>query len=141
MSVRSSIATAIATGAAFGAFTLLAAPVAAQSPDQLCKPGHVLDAGRQLCYDPTTAYRPNLPEQQSILGGSQAKPAASNTAGSGSPAAAPATSSSSSSSSGGGFFGWLGDQARFCRYGDKQVGSGDAAYCVSRDGKTYPAGK
>ena len=127
MSVRS-----IATAAALAGFAFAAAPVSAQTPDQLCKPGHVLDAGRQLCYDPSGAYRPNLPEQQSILGGAQANPAATTAA-----PAAPAASSGS----GGGFFGWLGDQARFCKFGDRQVSSGDAAYCIGRDGKTYPAGK
>lgn len=104
--------------------------VPALRADDLCKPGHVLDASRQLCYDPAAAYRPNVPAQQSLFGGS-----AANDASKSSPSAAP------ESSSGGGFFGWLSDQMRFCRYGDRQVGSGDAAYCVGQDGKSYPAGK
>lgn len=108
---------------AFG--VLMASP--AHAADPLCKPGHVLDETRGLCYDPAAAYRPNIPPQQPILGSGNA------------PAPAPATDAAKAGS--GGFFGWLGEQARFCRYGDRQVGSGDAAYCVGRDGKPYPAGK
>jgi hypothetical protein len=127
MFVRSLIAAALIAGFA-------AAPTA-QAADPLCKPGHVLDETRALCYDPATAYRPNVPAQQSLFGGSAAPAAPAPT---NAPASAPAASSSDS---GGGFFGWLSDQARFCNYGDKQVGKGDAAYCQTRDGKVYPAGK
>jgi len=113
----------------------VAAPGHARA-DDLCKPGHVLDSGHGVCYDPATAYRPNVPQQQPVFGSSaaaEAKP--QDQAGA---SAAPAQTSQSSS---GGIFGWLGDQARFCRFGDRQVGNGDAAYCVDRGGKTYPAGK
>lgn len=113
---------------------LVVAASAAQAADPLCKPGHVLDESRLLCYDPAAAYRPNVPAQQPIFGGSASQTAPS-------PAAPSGGAPASSSGSGGGFFGWLGDQARFCRYGDRQVGSGNSAYCVGRDGKSYPAGK
>jgi len=110
--------------------SLLVAASNAQAADPLCKPGHVLDESRGLCYDPGAAYRPNVPAQQPLFGAGSA------------PAPAPQSGApAKSSGSGGGFFGWLGDQARFCRYGDRQVGNGDAAYCVGRDGKPYPAGK
>jgi hypothetical protein len=56
-------------------------------------------------------------------------------------AGAPPASTQTSQSNDGGIFGWLKGQARFCRFGDRQVGNGDAAYCVDRSGKTYPAGK
>jgi hypothetical protein len=117
------------TAAAIVALILiaLAVPGAARA-DELCKPGHVLDSGRNVCYDPGTAYRPNVPVQQPVFGGSpEARPQ-------GQPA--PAQSAES-----GGMFGWLKDQARFCRFGDRQVGNGDAAYCVDRNGRSYPAGK
>lgn len=128
----------VATLALLGSIAFANAALA--QADNLCKPGDVLDAGRQVCYNPSAAYRPNFPEQKpflgSIFGGSSTdKPAAAANAG-GTPAAAPSSSSSDS-----GFFGWLSDQARFCRYGDRQVGSGDTAYCITRAGKTYPAGK
>ena len=118
-----------------GALAILTAPSTARADDTLCKPGHILDESRGLCYDPSTAYRPNVPVQKSIFGGSSD---------SGTPdAAAPGTAAAAPtpSSSGGGIFGWISDQARFCRFGDKQVGKGDAAYCVDKNGKSYPAGK
>jgi hypothetical protein len=102
----------------------------------LCKPGHILDESRGLCYDPSTAYRPNVPVQKPIFGGSDSSTAAPTAPAAGTAAAAPAPSSS-----GGGIFGWISDQVRFCRFGDKQVGKGDAAYCVDKNGKSYPAGK
>jgi hypothetical protein len=122
------------TAAAVFALSLMvvAAPGHARA-DDLCKPGHVLDSGHGVCYDPATAYRPNVPQQQPIFGSSAPADAKSQPQ-----AGAPAQASKTSD---GGIFGWLGDQARFCRFGDRQVGSGDAAYCVDRAGKTYPAGK
>lgn len=150
MLVRLSIATFLAVfGVLLGSLALTdaaLAPALAQA-NNLCKPGDVLDEGRQVCYSPSAAYKPNFPQQNSVFdkvfgAPADAKPApaapAPNTASSTAPAPA---AKPSSSSSGGGIMGWLSDQARFCRYGDKQVGSGDAAYCVTRAGKTYPAGK
>jgi hypothetical protein len=130
MLTRSTVAITIIVGA----LAILTASPMARADDTLCKPGHILDESRGLCYDPSTAYRPNVPVQKSIFGGSSdgsTAPAAPGTA-----AAAPAPTSS-----GGGIFGWISDQARFCRFGDKQVGKGDAAYCVDKNGKSYPAGK
>ena len=117
-----------------GALAILTNPSTAHADDTLCKPGHILDESRGLCYDPSTAYRPNVPIQKPIFGGSSSD--SSTSAPAGTAAAAPAPSSS-----GGGFFGWISDQARFCRFGDKEVGKGDAAYCVDKNGKSYPAGK
>lgn len=130
MFMRSTVAVTIIVGA----LAILTAPPVARADDTLCKPGHILDESRGLCYDPSAAYRPNVPVQKSIFGGSSdgsTSPAAPGTA-----AAVPAPSSS-----GGGILGWISDQARFCRFGDKQVGKGDAAYCVDKNGKSYPAGK
>jgi hypothetical protein len=118
---------------ALGLMSVAAAPGAHAEADELCKPGHVLDGGRQVCYDPATAYRPNFPVQQPVFGSgpsADAKPQS----------AAPAAPAQASESSGG-ILGWFKDQARFCRFGDRQVGGGDAAYCVDRAGKSYPAGK
>ncbi|MGE5538632.1 MAG: hypothetical protein ACM30I_08425 [Gemmatimonas sp.] len=115
------------------ALTLAVAQGAASSAraeaDELCKPGHLLDRERNVCYDPATAYRPNVPPQTPVFGSGPQADAK--------PQSAPATPKSGGS----GFLGWLGDQARFCRFGDRQVGSGDAAYCVDRNGRSYPAGK
>ena len=130
MLMRSTVAVTIIVGA----LAIITAPPMAHADDTLCKPGHILDESRGLCYDPSTAYRPNVPVQKSIFGGSSdgsTAPAAPGTA-----AAVPPPSSS-----GGGILGWISDQARFCRFGDKQVGKGDAAYCVDKNGKSYPAGK
>jgi hypothetical protein len=122
--------------AALAGAVVTAAPSVAHAAGPLCKPGHVLDAAHGLCYDPAAAYRPNIPAQQPVFGSGSPPTAAP-------PEAAPMAPgpAASPSRSGRGLLGWLGDQARFCRYGDKQVGSGDAAYCVGRDGKPYPAGK
>ena len=132
MLMRSKVAVTIIVGALA---ILTAPPIIARADDTLCKTGHILDESRGLCYDPSTAYRPNVPVQKSIFGGSSdsnpSEPAAPGTA-----AATPAPASS-----GGGIFGWITEQARFCRFGDKQVGKGDAAYCVDKNGKSYPAGK
>ena len=126
----------IAATAIVGALTLIALPVV-RADDALCKPGHILDESRGLCYDPSAAYKPNVPTQKPLFGGSSdtssaTAPAAPNTA---------ATTPAPSSSSGGAFFGWISEQARFCRFGDKQVGKGETAYCVDKNGKSYPAGK
>jgi hypothetical protein len=129
MLMRSTVAITIVVGALA---VMLPAP-AARADDTLCKPGHVLDESRGLCYDPGTAYRPNVPVQKSIFSGS---PDSSTAA-----PVAPGAAAPASSSSGGGIFGWISEQARFCRFGDKQVGKGDAAYCVDKNGKSYPAGK
>jgi hypothetical protein len=112
----------------------VAAPGHARA-DDLCKPGHIIDIGRNVCYDPATSYRPNVPAQQSILGSGSSAEAKPQSA----PGQTPQPAAASESS--GGMFGWLKEQARFCRFGDRQYGSGDAAYCVDRAGKSYPAGK
>jgi hypothetical protein len=96
--------------------TLDASPAAAQQqqPPQLCKPGHNYDQPKGLCYDPSTAYKANIPKDED----------------------------------GGGFLSGigsslgLGNMISLCQYGDKHVGTGDQAYCVSRrTGEAYPAGR
>jgi hypothetical protein len=129
MCIRSTAAITVVVGT----LAILNVPSGARADDTLCKPGHILDESRGLCYDPSTAYRPNVPVQKPIFGGSSD---------SGTPAPESAAAvAPTPSSSGGGIFGWISDQARFCRFGDKQVGKGDAAYCLDKNGKSYPAGK
>jgi hypothetical protein len=131
MPIRSTAAITVIVGA----LAIMTVPPSARADDTLCKPGHILDESRGLCYDPGTAYRPNVPVQKPIFGSSSDSSAPAPSA----PGVAAATPAPSSS--GGGIFGWISDQARFCRFGDKQVGKGDAAYCVDKSGKSYPAGK
>lgn len=98
-------AVALATGAAM--------PASAQQPPQLCKPGHNYDQAKGLCYDPGTAYKANIPKDESSSGGFL---------------------SGFSSTLG------LGGTLSLCNYGDQHVGSGDQAYCVNRrTGQAYPA--
>ncbi len=113
---RASIATSTAMLALTiaAAFALDVAPAAAQQqPPQLCKPGHNLDQAKGLCYDPSAAYKANIPKDEE----------------------------------GGGFLSGLGNSlglggVSLCQYGDKHVGWGDQAYCVSRrTGEAYPAGR
>jgi hypothetical protein len=134
----------VATVALLGSLAFANAALA--QANNLCKSGDVLDEGRQVCYSPSAGYKPNFPEQNSIFSKvfgapDDSKPAANTADGSAPAAPAASSSSSSSGSSSSGIMGWISDQARFCRYGDKQVGNGDAAYCVTKAGKTYPAGK
>lgn len=91
-----------------------ASPAAAQQPPQLCKPGHNYDQPKGLCYDPAAAYKANIPKD----------------------------------AEGGGFLSGIGNTLglgniiSLCQYGDKHVGTGDQAYCVSRrTGEPYPAGR
>ncbi len=92
-----------------------AIPVAAQQPPQLCKPGHNLDQTKGLCYDPATAYKADIPKSEDATGGFLS--GIGNTLG-------------------------LGNVISLCQYGDKHVGTGDQAYCVSRrTGEAYPASR
>lgn len=97
---------------------LLAAWTAAASPtraEDFCKPGHNYDRAKGLCYDPGTAYKADIPKSENATGG---------------------ILSGFGSSLG------LGGALSLCQYGDKHVGSGDQAYCVSRrTGQAYPAGR
>jgi len=97
------------------AWAATAMPASAQQqPSQLCKPGHNYDQVKGLCYDPSTAYKANIPKDED--GGS------------------------GGFLSGIGSTLGLGGALSLCQYGDQHVGSGDQAYCVSRrTGQTYPA--
>jgi ABC-type Fe2+-enterobactin transport system substrate-binding protein len=93
---------------------LIATSASAQAP-QLCKPGHNYDQAKGLCYDPGAAYKADIPKSENATGGIL-----------------------SGIGSGLG----LGGGVSLCQYGDKHVGSGDQAYCVSRrTGQAYPAGR
>jgi hypothetical protein len=90
----------------------VASPAAAED---FCKPGHNYDLAKGLCYDPGTAYKADIPKSENATGGVL-----------------------SGISSGLG----LGGALSLCQYGDKHVGSGDQAYCVSRrTGQAYPASR
>jgi len=97
---------------------LIAAWIGAASPslaEGFCKPGHAYDQAKGLCYDPAAAYKPDVPKGENTTGGIL-----------------------SGISSGLGLSGGLS----LCQYGDKHVGSGEHAYCVSkRTGQAYPAGR
>lgn len=97
---------------------LLAAGIVTASPskaEDFCKPGHAYDRAKGLCYDPVTAYKPDVPKGESTTGG---------------------ILSGINSSLG------LTGGLSLCQYGDKHVGSGEQAYCVSRrTGEAYPAGR
>lgn len=97
---------------------LLAAGIVTASPskaEDFCKPGHAYDQAKGLCYDPATAYKPDVPKGESTTGG---------------------ILSGINKSLG------LTGGLSLCQYGDKHVGSGDQAYCVSRrTGEAYPAGR
>ena len=92
--------------------------IAAASPvlaEDFCKPGQNYDRAKGLCYDPGTAYKADIPKAENTTGG---------------------------------ILGGLGESLglggalSLCQYGDKHVGSGDQAYCVSRrTGQAYPAGR
>lgn len=87
---------------------------AQQDASQLCKPGHNYDQAKGLCYDPSAAYKANIPKDED--GGS------------------------GGFLSGIGSTLGLGSALSLCQYGDQHVGSGDQAYCVSRrTGQAYPA--
>ena len=93
-----------------------ATPAAAEG---YCKSGDNYDEAKGLCYAPSAAYKPEVP-----TGG-----------------AAPGSTGSWLPSLGG-LTGGIAGRAAFCQYGDRLVGSGDQAYCVSKNtGKPYPAGR
>ena len=104
---------AITGAAALATGPASAQPAQQQPPHQLCKPGHNYDQAKGLCYDPAAAYKANIPKDED---------------------------------GGGGFFSGIGSSlglggaVSLCQYGDKHVGWGDDAYCVSRKtGQAYPA--
>ena len=108
----------IRAGLAACAWLLTGWLITAASPamaEDFCKPGHNYDRAKGLCYDPGTAYKADIPKAENTTGG---------------------------------ILGGLGDSLglggalSLCQYGDKHVGSGDQAYCVSRrTGQAYPAGR
>jgi hypothetical protein len=90
----------------------IAATAAPAQAEGYCKAGHNFVEEKGLCYDPSAAYKPDVPKGE--------------------------TSSSSWVPSLSG----LGGKAVLCNYGDRLVGSGDQAYCVSKNtNKPYPAGR
>jgi len=94
------------------AWMATASPAAAED---FCKPGHNYDRAKGLCYDPSAAYKADIPKSEDSTGGIL---------------------------SGLGSTLGLGGALSLCQYGDKHVGSGDQAYCVSkRTGQAYPAGR
>ncbi|HEU0070438.1 MAG TPA: hypothetical protein VFS04_04010 [Alphaproteobacteria bacterium] len=108
---------------ALAALTVLvaAASVApsAASAEGYCKSGDNYDEAKGLCYAPAAAYKPDVP-----MGA-----AAPGSTGSWLPSLGGITSS-------------IAGKAAFCNYGDRLVGSGDQAYCVSKaTNKPYPAGR
>lgn len=113
---------------ALAALTVLVAaasvtPSAARA-EGYCKSGDNYDEAKGLCYAPTAAYKPDVP-QNSVMGGA----AAPGSTGSWLPSLGGMTSS-------------IAGKAAFCNYGDRLVGSGDQAYCVSKaTNKPYPAGR
>lgn len=95
---------------------VFATPAAAEG---YYKAGDNYDEAKGLCYAPSAAYKPDVP------------------AGS-----APPGSTGSWLPSLGGLTSGIAGRAAFCQYGDRLVGSGDQAYCVSKaTGKPYPAGR
>ena len=106
------VALALALGGIFG--TPERGSAQQPQPHQLCKPGHNYDQSKGLCYDPAVAYKADIPKE--------------------------AEGSSGGFLSGIGSGLGLGSIVSLCQYGDKHVGSGDQAYCVSRrTGQAYPA--
>lgn len=98
-----------------------AAPARAEG---YCKSGDNYDEAKGLCYTPSTAYKPEVP-LNSVTGGG----AAPGSTGSWIPSLGGLTNS-------------IAGKAVFCNYGDRLVGSGDQAYCVSKaTNKPYPAGR
>lgn len=94
---------------------LIAATASPAMAEDFCKPGHNYDRVKGLCYDPGTAYKADIPKAENTAGG---------------------ILGGLSDSLG------LGGVLSLCQYGDKHVGSGDQAYCVSkRTGQPYPAGR
>ena len=80
-----------------------------------CKAGDNFDEAKGLCYAPATAYKPDVPKGETPTG--------------------------SWLPSLGGITSGIAGKAVFCQYGDRLVGSGDQAYCVSKaTNKPYPAG-
>lgn len=105
----------------FGAILALSSTASFQpaAAEGYCKSGDNYDEAKGLCYAPAAAYKPDVP-----MG-----------------AAAPGSTGSWVPSLGGITSGIAG-KAVFCQYGDRLVGSGDQAYCVSKNtGKPYPAGR
>jgi hypothetical protein len=81
-----------------------------------CKAGDHYDEAKGLCYPPAAAYRPDVPKGDTPTG--------------------------SWLPSLGGITSGIAGKAVFCNYGDRLVGSGDQAYCVSKTtNKPYPAGR
>ncbi len=109
------------------ALAVLALGMAAAAPasaEGYCKAGDYYDEAKGLCYVPTAAYKPEVP-QNNVMGGG----------------AAPGSTGSWIPSLGGLTSGIAG-RAAFCQYGDRLVGSGDQAYCLSKaTNKPYPAGR
>jgi hypothetical protein len=103
-------------------FALAAIALSAAAPAQAegyCKTGDNFDEAKGLCYTPSAAYKPDVP-----TGG-----AAPGSTGSWVPSLGGLTNS-------------IAGKAVFCNYGDRLVGSGDQAYCVSKaTNKPYPAGR
>lgn len=104
--------------AILAAVVIVAAGIVTASPsaaEDFCKPGHAYDRAKGLCYDPAAAYKPDVPKSENTTGG---------------------ILSGINSSLG------LTGGLSLCQYGDKHVGTGDQAYCVSRrTGEAYPAGR
>ena len=104
--------------AILAAITLMASGIITASPgaaEDFCKSGHAYDRVKGLCYDPATAYKPDVPKSENTTSG---------------------ILSGINSSLG------LTGGLSLCQYGDKHVGSGDQAYCVSRrTGEAYLAGR
>jgi hypothetical protein len=103
-------------------FALAAIALSAAMParaEGYCKTGDNFDEAKGLCYTPSAAYKPDVP-----TGG-----AAPGSTGSWIPSLGGVTNS-------------IAGKAVFCNYGDRLVGSGDQAYCVSKaTNKPYPAGR
>jgi hypothetical protein len=102
------------------ALTVLAlSAVSAGAParaEGYCKTGDNYDEAKGLCYTPSAAYKPDVPKGESPTG--------------------------SWVPSLGGITSGIAGKAVFCNYGDRLVGSGDQAYCVSKaTNKPYPAGR
>ena len=112
------ITTNVSRNDILSAAVIMAAWIGAASPvmaEDFCKPGHAYDQAKGLCYDPATAYKPDIPKGESSTGGFL---------------------SGINSSLG------LSGGLSLCQYGDKHVGSGEQAYCLSkRSGQAYPAGR
>ncbi len=92
---------------------LAAAPAGAEG---YCKAGDNYDEAKGLCYAPAAAYKPDVPKGESPTG--------------------------SWIPSLGGITSGIAAKAVFCQYGDRLVGSGDPAYCVSKaTNEPHPAGR